>query len=1693
MKRNATTRFFNFVIAICAAFFCASCTGENTGTSFFDIPEGTVGMGDGGDFSPTADGNISPCAKGADGNCAESADNTDSVSIDTTRIDFGLSEQDAMECQSIAIPGGLSYAAEIDDTGNAEEFAFLTAAGTVTPDRTEGSGEVTVCYLRGSVGTHTGQFKLVINVNSNASAYGYVILLTGQTLEPFFSISSPTQGQIIDERAGHNEGKNDDEGDWLLTARGSVNLDLTSVLADGLDTPVIITSAGVKYGAVIAADGGFSTGIAVPQVPGIYDVSFSVDTNEDSALIKTMSVVVADAPDFEITVKDLGGSDVQSGVPSDIQDLVVGFKVKNLNVAGSDQNAMPVQISRFLWNGEDQNKDISLWYAADQSWCAEGIGLPAEGTTEDYAGFDGTTTYCVPLSDILDVQSGENTITATATNALGTATSSFTLILDYNKPVISISSPQENQLLPASTQTLTVSGTVENYAPLEEGATPPAVQEGDTGSYCRVADGTETDAACPVSSVQLWINTNTGKHAIYVYPQLDSAYDGLSESEIAAKIENETPERCRDADDAGTMRCNLPKGSFELNLDLPDDALATDLNLYANVLQMRAESLAGEKSHRTIAVKTFFTGTTNRHAFHASAAADSNGKISIVNGSLTAGGLGSLNDATGIINRAPIMLNLSEGILKDPDVIRILENYLNENMPFSDVINGSASRPLDDDGNVNLEADFQRQHKKKYGRNYGNFYTDLADEDQEDYIQQALHSSSMELKEWALLRYQGIGVMRGRWPSDTAFMNFFDRNGDPQTHYNVARDSCDQTITTAFVPLATLQNVFKHVQNVRTDEYYDVNDIPKDFREWPEIAGTDIDFDDYVSGRWIIQSVEFQEGSGKTGAIDIDACIVPENADVDSCDDDIPDKKGLLPAIWGHFISYNLVENGLLGEPMAGSGIDDPTMPMLWSIGKLRIKLHDVVKIEKVQVDGQWTNKISMDQDGIGEGNIAESNITIVTHADTDPITPESENLHDPAAMGANSIQIYPYSRCADYYQEQLDLGKYHDSGDGWNHIPFGCDQEYPEWNFPIILERNSMQGRDLYNSPLINQGESYYLLTVVWQGVIDTFAKIVRCLDEESLNPILNPEAFPYPSWVPETEKLAMEFSLVEEEGELSVVATDDVSSAQKSLMGLDLNLTQADLNANEPDDPSSTSAFTVRLPFEITIDDVMNPNLFLTSPVLMANLSGKQQTGGSVEKANVAGHLIRETGQGDGTDSLDNYPPSCTSSESCKDPEQDLFLGASLNAEELFNSMTYLLYKKGPFSLLDFFKSEDFDPEDLEVNSSYSVGLDKVVLGRFGICNSIAGGLNTDLPPGILFANIASQFDYPATHWDIQLDKNYPPTLAMSPITGEGVANPKLASDIKIGLTNVRISVKELENATDAPDPEDPEPCVGQTGQYCVGKEVVQIRIDGVLSLKTIYHEDQALLYVFIEPYDEQNLHWSVVPGKGGVSYDDVDVIYSLATEIVPNLFAKLGKTFSPDLVSEDGTAIVPTMSLAFNVDANGYLDVESLADVEVTFNMDEVSNGTCDGLEIPIYASEAAESAESISGETVRIAPRSAPVALTARAETTALTRSPATIKTGSHSKISANGLSKKRLSTGGIDRLTGLDLTGTCTEDGYKTGLTGEDDPFAEALCDFGVEWIKVKPAIEFDNDNGYLHLSSELLLEVYDWLVETTGK
>lgn len=1665
-----------FTFLLLTLFGCAS---ENQAINLSELPDNSSSTGNGGVFFPNGSGSNDTCQRDETGICIDASESSQPIDLSTTALDFGLNELDGVECQILTIPNGASFEAEIDKTATSAvaleeqdepsyQFVFKSSGGSYVADRFEGSGELSICYLRQAIGSHSGQIKLVLNASSTSSAYAYIIPVRGETMAKVFTITSPSDNQIIDSRSGHNEGVDSEEGDYLVTASGLISLELSSIYESGLSTPILIDSAGVKYQTTFDSSGNFSKQIGVPQTPGLYNILFSLNTNKNEPIEKTVPIVVADTPKIEIEIRDSAGFIIDTASPTDAPSLIVGIKITNLSYSGSSESEMPVTLSKMMFNGESLSPETNIWYDDTISWCRD------TANDVEFTGFDGSITYCIPLADITELQNGQNTISATAANALGESTASVQLILDNGKPTFRVTSPEENSLYEPGITKILIKGTVKNFAPVDPSLLdniPAPSNASDIGSYCQPKSS--EDSSCPESSVKLWFNISTSEAnlPIHIFPQVTIPEDQTLADYNSAISENpktksncetkKTTETLFEGDKASTVQnadgsivttitaedgstttyttssdghvtlttssddtvtvldkieegdnisntisndtengllnsstvnnntdttiststdvetgeitqiteqrvCNVPAADFEITFTFPSDSHHGKINLYSNILQLQADSVSG---HNTIKVVTFQTGLTKEtHAF----SHDENSNT----GTLTAGTLGTSEATCSLaepecVDRAPLLLNVSSGLLdrtttEGKKIITAIEYTLNDQLRFSDVINGwpHDTKP---NGKTDLIKDYRDQYKAATGKTF-KWVTELDRKWQKEFIWQGIHSSSMAKKIFALQSYKAYRMFEND-PSvppcelHNSEMCFMENIGDPfnkDSGFAVARDACDNEITTAFVPISDLKHIAEADTGVTNTLIYE--------SEWPLIAGPDLDFNDFTEGVWHVDSVVLKEN----GWVDADICLVPADLEITSCDDDVSNAK--TPALWGHFISYNLIKGGLL----QGDGIDDETMPLVWSLGKLRLKLEHIIQLSpKTLKNGTWANTLDIN---------LSPDLPKTVYVDVFDL---EKNARD------NSVILEPFGNCDGYYRDLYQQKRAEYAAQGFNlepynpevHLPYGCNPNYDngQANYPFLLDRTSTQGKNLYNLHH-DRGDDNFLLATVWQGVTDTVKKIAGCLDTELINPMFNPDYYTYPGWVSEDDKISTSFEWEEFNFE-AIIGTADLQI--------------------------TTSGLTVRLPLEIGVDSVQkpkndNPNL-----------------------ANTKGHLVRTNN----ADALDKYPMTS------RNPLHSAFAGISLNVEEIFNSASYLLLKKGPLSLL-----ETFDVDELEINNNWSVGIDKVVLGRMDICD-IAGLLSSDLAYDVLFASVASIFDYPSLHLDLILDKDYPPTLSMNPIeytAPEGsdstaVFKKNQASEIKISLNNVQIAVKELIPYENAPNvyynPKSQE-------------EVLRVRVDGVISLKAIYHADIRTINVFISDYAYQNLHLSVPPGHRGPTYNDTNVVNDLISSVVQNLFSNIAKEFDPD------PSAAATLQIVLKGEESA-ISVVDLNELEFVFNTNLADNATC-GDNIPLYIDEYEN--QTTASDNSEDEP-----------EKPNYTFEPIEIK-------DPNDL---------LSNMTQIYPT-VCNPDSGRPIML-EDNPIADVLCDFGIKDVLLTPTLKFDNDQGYLHLSSDIEVELLDSL------
>ena len=1830
-----------------------------------DIPDSDTSISDGGTYNPTGSGTADPCAKDAEGNnlypdCQdETTSNTDPFILTTQSLDFGINELGAVECSSISIPSGITFSAELDHNSSSvidassgtcseaaiestfkHEFVFQTSGGTYSEDRQSGgTGTLTICYVHGCLGSHSAQVKLVAGGDGSA-AYAHVISLSGQTSQPYFTVNSPAEMQIIHPYVNSSIGRDDVEGDYTVDVAGVTNVGIDSIFQNVSDpvnsettdfysdgsTPIIVSAAGVKKGANYDGSSGAFTidDFPLPQTPDIYTITFSRETNKGYTISKDIDVVVPDKPEIEIVLMDSSGAQVTSSSPTDLQNLIVGFKVSNLQLSGPT-SGMKVTLSEMTFNGEPVNPDAptqEIYYGQD----ADGGDDDNEhlcynkDASSDYAGFDTETTLCYSLGNIIEFQSSYNTLHMKACNALTDVDGDceeydFYLIVDNKRPVVSITSPHENELCYKSgadgdcqanvdTQTLTVSGTVKNYKPVDDPETATVEVAGttseasadDIGTYCIPSE--EDDAECPESGVRLWVNVpnttmNQSSTPIYVYPVASGGVSVDGRFNQGNCIETETTESLQeggtgvteiidgqvvttitDTDDAGlttttvittaidgtvtktstvdgeaaetslvaieedsetynadvvmgtdgtisstevsetddsvittstttdpesgevtqtmsTKLCNVPEGSFSLNFDLKTlyaasengDALKSKLNYYTNIIEVQGESVSG---HRAIGVRSFQYGIESLSTFK-----ELEGKR--VKGDLTAGQLGKVDEGcttSSCVTRAPLMVNLAAGILEGneaADIKAVVQYALNKKdsktglkaFSFTALAHGFVGNTdiyKNADGSVDVEKDFKEQYNEHRDANpdenleeYG-YFLNLPNAWQEKFIQQALHSSSMAMKVWALTMYRQYRLVNDKDPED-ADKIFFKRDGDPTKEFDVSKDACGSVITSALLPL-------KDYQHIVDDSLRDLIPVAPD---WPAIAGRDLDFDNFVEGKWIVDSVDLKED----GYLDADICLVPEHAVAIGCDDNEIDSDGdgvmddqddtgyTEPALWGSVINRNLVDGGITGLEikflgMEGTVIDDPIIPLIWSLGKLRLRFNDSIQISKTNVNGVIANRL----------NINPNKIKV-------------ENIDQTSEEDINDIILEPFKGCADYYRKL-----YPDFSDD-DELPTGCTftGDYPTI-FPVIMEVNSKYGQEVRNI-LNDEGKEPYLLTIIQNELTKTVKNLLSCMDTELVNPMLG--ASDYPVWTPESLQTSINQTMyVTDELEIS-----DDETATNLLANAMIDIIHSDLQIDQ-------NGILLRLPFTLGVNDVSNPatstgfTLGSVGSLKPGSLFASKSTSAATStwtEANTTGHVVRSQSA---LMNVSSYPYQADNAQ------QDVFASASLNLEEVANSVLYLLFKKGPMELLDV-----FEVEGLEKTNNFQVGFDKVVMGNMDNCGELVPGLVSEISPGILFPDVKNLFEASILHLDIILDKDNPPSFYMDTVDDTNTDGDLLAAGlnmthVKLGITNLQIGVKNLYSYNDGTNitytyEYDTSDCdVGEAFDTCSkpsNPEVLRLRADGVIDLKLWYNETTREVKIYIGSLTEQNLHLSVT--NPGLSYDDLNIVstlYGFFSTMTGTL--DINRPFTKS-VADDGTVSYsePTITVSLGNVTDPSL-VNLMDNIETANNIIPLTVESCEGKVKPEYYVDdgAPPPATKLGKGKLVPLPLGGMLTNPAHVPNGALNQDDTTTDEASTPKLGDAIIKPGDFKPGESmlpDRITD-DPCWMYALDDLQEDEDGNslDNPLQDALCDLGIKDLTFAggtngPRLDFDNANGYIHLAVELAVQIFDWVNEVS--
>lgn len=839
-------------------------------------------------------------------------------------------------------------------------------------------------------------------------------------------------------------------------------------------------------------------------------------------------------------------------------------------------------------------------------------------------------------------------------------------------------------------------------------------------------------------------------------------------------------------------------------------------------------------------------------------------------------------------------------------------------------------------------------------------------------------------------------MLHGTAPEQVRALLDYQRKHNSSTAYfdtGTAQDMCGQPITTAVIT----PNVYQYLFPEWDPSWLWDPDIG--LREWPGVCDHNKDCNTTEQGVW---NIDFDLKDN--GFIDVNLSL---------------EGVGGAPAFWGHFTAYNLIQEGTTGAygPTGGLGIADPVIPLLMNVGRMEISLKDMIRIYKVQKDENGVKMCS------------------------DPATGDPE----PCACGSsnnctNMLYIYPnriqesttafkfeaYRGCKEYFQSKYP---------GQN-LPYGCDPSRNQY-FPFLIDTTSPQGYLLWET-VGDRGANTTLLNMVRSVFKRTFKNIFTCLPTQVINPIIDPDTFPYPTWTSEDDKIKdLTMAVEKKDDKVSIKLLKD---ATNPLFTLKPNIRDADITLNQ-------SKLGLKLPLEIGTTGITR----------MFSVFGNDFY------TRFFGAIPRNWGY------IYRNPQSNFESHDRLDQNPKPDLNVSLGLEEIANAVTHILWEKGPLILLDLFASDTY--KKLGITNNWKLGIDKVILGKLDICDISNKLASPDLPPNFLFQgdgiDIKQLFgDTLATHLDITLDKNSPPTLEINPIQlfreetphadGETAAQASArqvgtnsvpvqensdsnAFAITLGLTNVRLDVKKLDS--------DPD-----TGNYINPSNeepVISIRLDALIKLFASYDRDTRKIKITIPQLDQMAIYASIL--KNGGVFNDEALLAQLYGKILSVVFSKIGTNYPNQTPTLDIS--LPNLVSAFNDFQSAKInesnihaldDFENKAVLMRSYQSLDPNTG-CSGNP-PHYVGE-----DMITPEMFHL--------------------------------ISVMQIERRR----GRRIFTFTPKTAeNCI--GEKVGV----NKIVDNLCDLGLSDIEFSygfPNLIPDVDNGYLHLSTDLLLHTTDELWE----
>jgi hypothetical protein len=1053
-------------------------------------------------------------------------------------INFGPSETGHQECVDVTVtPPCVAVEAEIADTDAESDGEFVIKVGGA-----ESSGRVSnieggtfkVCYKRltetsetNPIVSHSGKLNVLVGDGSHIS----VILLSGETHFPLITLTNIENESVVWE-GSHGEPKTDGwdkeriyQNYFPVNVKGHVNMELAEAFKKR-KMIVAVKEGGITQVAEFADDGSFEITIEIPTAIKTYPVFFTLDTaTEDSTkgeITKKINILRYTAPIIRLEIRDEDGKLISAKGENlikritDDRRLTAGITVTNIDYSGPWQadETHSEDYSVALSLNIESGSSIDLGHATsnfpknqpfyknfdfsnfEDNKCEGGF----EEDTESQA------TFCVPITEASAFNLGINKLTARACNQYTTyknmhqcVETDVYFVVDNDLPEIFIDSPTENELFANDNSEVTLSFTIKNFQMHE------------------MVTNSETDKEEPVCAVKLWVNKSIEASANETISYIPLCEEFLKGNNNITIIDGAEPDKT-----TGHFG-NTREASFSIQVG-PDGVEVAEglgnnhrLTLYTNIIRIEAQDAKGHKVYKST---SFRRGQLKQREV----------LTKFEKKNLQTGQLGIIKD--GHVSQAPIMLNISEGFLKNKDgtlrknMVRIIEKLLN-----------------DPEDGLKLENLVENYFPEDDGS-----------------IPESVKPNSHLLGVPKVMKWVENGQQNFNFDTDVKNACGFD---EPE---NTRFASCaailfPHTLNHPLLFGETLNqtNIWSPVvfgKRNKNGELLDVNNnvIPTNLTTgWP----LNPDDKSRIAPDYNFKNI-------KQGPVTVDK--------FDMGDD-------------GH-ISAQITIHGFKGNAFAFSMCEQgpatfPVIPFIFNIKELRLKLDNI-----------WLKKIQLDENG-NEYELNELDIRGNPIPENRPCTggkcankliiyPEDIRIDQPNQADQNIVMIA--DKCEEIYVENHDQPK----------LPHGCSEDNdPEENFWLIFETRNYMGK---HDKLHEGEAGRDLLNKLQEVLRQAFVDMLTCDVPIQVNSLLDNNAFEAPDYLsgPDNNMIEralddLEIELTDEiklkldlnDGKMTAELSTKTDGQFKHAFDLNIDLKNSDLLINDTN-------MTVKFPFNMKAMDI-------------------------------------------------------------------------------------------------------------------------------------------------------------------------------------------------------------------------------------------------------------------------------------------------------------------------------------------------------------------------------------------------------------------------------------------------------------------------------------------------------------------------